>query len=205
MLESRHGDPRGDADRPDGGGAGHAGGLGPLGQDRAAPGRAGADGAAGRRPGWAAGRSGRGRLHARRGQQMAGAVRRDRLAGLADAPRSGKPRTYDAAADRRILARSTGRRPQASPAGPRHCSLGSSATSATSTSGAFCARSGSTSPGASPGASAPIPSSPPRPPTSSGCISTRPTMRSCSRWTRSRRSRRWSAPRATSSCPMAAR
>jgi transposase len=29
---------------------------------------------------------------------------RDRLAGLADAPRSGKPRTYDAAADRRILA-----------------------------------------------------------------------------------------------------
>jgi transposase len=29
---------------------------------------------------------------------------KDRLAGLADAPRSGKPRTYDAAADRRILA-----------------------------------------------------------------------------------------------------
>jgi transposase len=29
---------------------------------------------------------------------------RDRLAGLADAPRSGKPRTYDADADRRILA-----------------------------------------------------------------------------------------------------
>jgi transposase len=29
---------------------------------------------------------------------------RDRLAGLADAPRSGKPRTYDAAVDRRILA-----------------------------------------------------------------------------------------------------
>ena len=28
---------------------------------------------------------------------------RDRLAGLGDAPRSGKPRTYDAAADRRIL------------------------------------------------------------------------------------------------------
>jgi transposase len=36
---------------------------------------------------------------------MAGAVRaRDRLAGLADAPRSGKPKTYGAAADRRILA-----------------------------------------------------------------------------------------------------
>jgi len=30
---------------------------------------------------------------------------RERLAGLADAPRSGKPKTYDAAADRRILAR----------------------------------------------------------------------------------------------------
>jgi transposase len=29
---------------------------------------------------------------------------RERLAGLADAPRSGKPKTYDAAADRRILA-----------------------------------------------------------------------------------------------------
>jgi transposase len=30
---------------------------------------------------------------------------RDRLAGLADAPRSGKPKTYDATADRRILIR----------------------------------------------------------------------------------------------------
>lgn len=30
---------------------------------------------------------------------------KDRLAGLADAPRAGKPKTYDAAADRRILAR----------------------------------------------------------------------------------------------------
>ena len=35
---------------------------------------------------------------------MAGAGARDRLAGLADAPRPGKPKTYDAAVDRRILA-----------------------------------------------------------------------------------------------------
>ena len=46
----------------------------------------------------------------------------ERLAGLADAPRSGKPKTYDAAATGASWRCSTGRRPQAAPAGRRPCS-----------------------------------------------------------------------------------
>ena len=107
---------------------------------------------------------------------------KEHLAGLADAPRSGKPRTYGAEADRRILARLDRPPPRASRAGPRRCSPGNWATSAISTFGASCARSGSTSPGASPGASPATPSLPPRPPPSSASTSIRrPCDRACGR------------------------
>ena len=72
-------------------------------------------------------------------------------------------------------------------------------------SGASCAPRRSTLPRASPGARATIPPSRPRRPRSSGSISIRPTAPWCWRWTRSRRSRRWSGRRATSSFPTGAR
>ena len=104
MLVFWHGDSRGDADRADGGRADRAGGLGALGQDRAASGRAGADRAA-RGAGWASRAIAR-EVGCARGVVSRWRVRfaKDRLAGLADAPRSGKPKTYGADADRRILA-----------------------------------------------------------------------------------------------------
>ena len=54
---------------------------------------------------------------------------RDRLAGLADAPRPGKPKTYDAAVDRRILAALDRPPPAGFAAGPRRCSPGNLAMS----------------------------------------------------------------------------
>ena len=58
-----------------------------------------------RRPGWAAGRSpARSAVRAAWSASGGCGSPRTALAGLADAPRSGKPRTYGEAADRRILA-----------------------------------------------------------------------------------------------------
>jgi hypothetical protein len=93
-----------------------------------------------------------------------------RLAGLADAPRSGKPRTYGEDADRRILALLD----QPPPAGFARWTAPLLAEALGDVSDQyvwrFCARSGSTSPGASPGACRATPSSPPRPLRSSASI-----------------------------------
>ena len=104
MIWLRHGDTGGDAGRVGGGRAGQADGLGALGQDGASTGGTGADRAPRRR-----------RLGSRAIAREVGCARgvvsrwrvrfaKDRLAGLADAPRSGKPKTYGADAARRILA-----------------------------------------------------------------------------------------------------
>jgi Helix-turn-helix domain len=61
----------------------------------------------------------------------------DRLAGFADAPRSGKPGPTARPAIAAFSRCSTGRRPRGSRAGPHRCSQTNSATSAISTSGVF--------------------------------------------------------------------
>ena len=162
-----------------------------------------------RRPGRAAGRSPRGRVRARRGQQMAPRFAKDRLAGARRRAALGQaqdlwPGTLPITASWRG---STGRRPRASRAGPHRCSPQRSATSVSIMCGVSCAPNGIHLAGRNPRAVPPTPNSRPRPPPSSACTPRRRTMLSCSRSnTRSRLSRRWNAPRAhPNSCPMAAR
>jgi len=119
-----------------------------------------------------------------------------RLAGLEDAPRSGKPPRYDEATARRIL-RALDETP---PEGYARWNGRLLARRLKDVSQAqvwrCCASTASRWSGGAAGASAPIPASRRRLPTSSGSICSRRRMRWCCRSTKSLTSRPWSAPRA---------
>jgi transposase len=129
----------------------------------------------------------------------------DRLAGLADAPRAGKRKTYGADARRRILALLE--RPP--PAGFARWTAPLLAKELGDISDQhvwrFLRAQRIALAGRKSWCLSSDPSSPPRPPTSSGSTSIRPTMRSSSRSMRNRPSRRSSGRRVTSSCPTADR
>src|SRR5437867_3208816 len=125
-----------------------------------------------------------------------GRFARDGLAGVADAPRSGKPRHYDAEDERRIL----GALDAPPPAGYARWNgtlLASIwAISPSTRSGGCCGSTRSRWSGGGAGASAPIRRSHRRPPTLSRSICSLRRTPWCSRWTRSPTSRPWSAPKA---------
>src|SRR5579862_6282835 len=117
-----------------------------------------------------------------------------RLAGLGDAPRSGKPARYDNTTEKKVLTLldqpppkgnsqwNGNRQPCRMLAGIRYGAFSADMTFACSDAGV--------------GASVPIPSSARRPPMWLGCISIHLKMRWCYRSTRSRQSKRWSERKA---------
>ena len=123
------------------------------------------------------------------------------IEGLKDKPRPARQRVYSDATDKRILAVLDQPVPKgrarwdgpliAEAAGRRRRELRPPLPAQAEDRSRAAARAG---------ARARIPSSPPRPPMSSASTCPRPRTPSSCASTRSRRSRRWSAPRATSSC-----
>ena len=130
---------------------------------------------------------------------------RDRLVGLVDAPRPGARPAMTSRPSAGSSPPSTGgpragMRPGPDPSSPRR-----SAMSPRTRYGGPCDATGSACDDAGAGAFPPIPRSPPRPPTSSGSISTHPRTRSSCASTRSPGSRPSSDRRAGSACPMGGR
>ena len=126
-----------------------------------------------------------------------GRFARSGLAGLADAPRSGKPAHYDAVHERRILAALDEPLPAGYSRWDGALLAGIWPTFPSIRSGACCAQHRDFAwRGAAAGASAPIPALPRRRPMLSGSTCSRRTMRWCWRLTKSPTSRLWSGPRA---------